>query len=138
LLPELATEIIRAQLRFAGNSFVLAGSRNGRHYNNPSDGKQAFDRKLAEVLADVPRWTLHDLRRTARSLMSRAKVLSEHAERVLGHAVGGVEGTYDRHTYSDEKADALKRLAALIDSIVHPRPADVVPLECRRKEVTPL
>jgi hypothetical protein len=43
------------------------------------------------------------------------------AERVLGHAIGGVEGIYDRHRYDVEKADALARLAALIDSIVNPR-----------------
>ena len=27
----------------------------------------------------------------------------------------GVEGVYDRHSYDHEKADALKRLASLID-----------------------
>jgi hypothetical protein len=61
--------------------------------------------------------------------MARAGVLSEHAERVMGHAIGGVEGIYDRHSYLDEKADALARLAALIDSIVHPRSADVLPMK---------
>ena len=35
----------------------------------------------------MPPWTLHDLRRTARSLMSRAGVRPEIAERVLGHAI---------------------------------------------------
>jgi len=39
----------------------------------------------------------------------------------MGHAIGGVEGIYDRHAYRDEKADALGRLAALIDGIVHLR-----------------
>jgi len=53
--------------------------------------------------------------------MSRAGVPSEHAERVMGHAIGGIEGIYDRHAYRDEKADALGRLAALIDGIVHLR-----------------
>ena len=60
--------------------------------------------------------------------MSRAGVLSEHAERVMGHAIGGVEGVYDRHAYVDEKADALARLATLIDSIVYPRGDTIVPL----------
>ncbi len=46
-------------------------------------------------LTDVAPWTIHDLRRTARSLMSRAGVSSEHAERVLGHVIGGVEGVYN-------------------------------------------
>jgi hypothetical protein len=54
------------------------------------------------------------------------------AERVLGHAIKGVEGIYDRHAYFDEKADALKKLAALIDAIVHPRPVAVAPLRLRR------
>jgi hypothetical protein len=57
--------------------------------------------------------------------MSRAKVLSEHAEKVMGHAIVGVEGVYDRHEYATEKADALRALAALIEVIVHP-PADNV------------
>ena len=36
---------------------------------------------------------------------------SDIAERVLGHAIVGVEGVYDRHRYRDEMADALRRLA---------------------------
>ena len=51
-------------------------------------------------LPDMPRWVLHDLRRTARSLMARAGVRSDIAERVLGHAIQGVEGTYDRYGYT--------------------------------------
>jgi integrase len=65
-------------------------------------------------------WTIHDLRRTARSLMSRAGVRPDIAERVLGHVQAGVEGVYDRHTYHDEKADALARLATLIETILNP------------------
>ena len=70
-------------------------------------------------------WVQHDLRRTARSLMSRAGVLSDHAERVIGHAIPGVRGIYDRHAYLDEKRDALAKLAALVDRILHPGEAVV-------------
>ena len=73
-------------------------------------------------------WHLHDLRRTARSLMSRAGVQSEHAERVLGHVIGGVEGIYDRHGYDFEKAHALEKLAALIEHIVNPPAKNVIAL----------
>ena len=59
--------------------------------------------------------------------MSEADVSSDHAERVLGHAIGGVEAIYDRHAYFDEKRVALAKLATLIDSIVNPRD-NVVPL----------
>ena len=123
-LPDMALAIIEAQPRLASNPFVFAGRGDGP-INGFSKMKARLDR-----LSGVSGYTLHDLRRTARSLMSRAGVSSEHAERVMGHAIVGVEGTYDRHEYRDEKADALKRLAALIDAIVHPHPpADVLPMK---------
>ena len=68
----------------------------------------------------MPRWTLHDLRRTARSLMSRAKVPTDHAERALGHVMGGVRETYDRYEYLDEKRAAFEALAALVSRILNP------------------
>jgi integrase len=71
-------------------------------------------------------WTLHDLRRTARSLMSRAGVPSDHAERCLGHVIGGVRGVYDRHEYHREKARAFEMLAAEIARIVEGKSAKVI------------
>ena len=53
--------------------------------------------------------------------MVRAGVRPDISERVLGHAISGVEGTYDRHSYSEEKRDALERLAAVIHRIVGDR-----------------
>ena len=38
----------------------------------------------------MPNWTLHDLRRTAKTLMVRAGVRPDISERVLGHVIGGV------------------------------------------------
>jgi hypothetical protein len=60
--------------------------------------------------------------------MSRAGVQGEIAERTLGHAVGGVQGIYDRYRYTDEMGVALERLAALVESIVNPPANNVVPL----------
>lgn len=122
VLPDAALAIIESQPRLASNPYVLSG-RAGGAYNGFSRGKRDFDRK-AKV--GQP-WVIHDLRRSARSLMSRAGVRSEIAERVMGHVIAGVEGVYDRHSYRDEKADALARLARLIDSIVNPT-ANVIPL----------
>jgi len=68
----------------------------------------------------LPRWVVHDLRRTARSLMSRAGVSADHAERCLGHVIGGVRGVYDRHAFSREKRDAFEALAAQIERILNP------------------
>jgi integrase len=84
--------------------------------------KAAFDKA-----SGVSGWTIHDLRRTARTLMTRAGVDPNHAERCLGHVIGGVRGVYDRHEYYDEKKSAFERLAGQIDRILHP-PANVLPL----------
>jgi hypothetical protein len=51
-------------------------------------------------------------------MMARAGVRPDISERVLAHAIPGVEGVYDRYEYLAEKRDALERLAALIWGIV--------------------
>jgi integrase len=117
VLPALALDIIKAQPRFEANPYVFA-SRVSGHVKGWSKSKEQFDVKLE----GVEPWVLHDLRRTARSLMSRAGVRPDISERVLGHAIAGVEGVYDRHKYSEEKANALNQLAGLIENIL--RPAD--------------
>jgi integrase len=121
-LPAQAMAIIKAQPHVYGSPYVFTGRNKG-----PLVG---FSRRHAALMkrCGVDGWSLHDLRRTARSLMSRAGVPTEIAERVMGHARGAIEATYDRHLYRDEMADALRKLAALIDTIVHPPTDNVVPL----------
>jgi integrase len=115
-LPQAALDILASLPRISGSPFVFASNHGtAKHIANSGLTKRRFDAKLP---MKVGHWTLHDLRRTARSLMSRAKVSREDAERVLGHAVGLVESTYDVHQYLEGKSEALAKLASLIDSIV--------------------
>ena len=112
-LPRMALGIIQAQPPFIGNPYVFAG-RGVKPWLVTSKLKRQLDER-----SGVTGWRIHDLRRTARSLMSRAGVQSEYAERVLGHVIGGVEGIYDRHRYDAEKAAALQELAALMKQITY-------------------
>ena len=87
--------------------------------------KRAVDDAIAIIRerdgrAPMPRWTIHDIRRTAASLMARAGVRQETIERVLRHVIGGVAGIYNRHHYEAEKAEALQALAAIVHQIVNP------------------
>lgn len=141
LLPKAALGLIGSQPRAEDQDLVF--SLDGEHvFQNWGKSKTEFDlrclRRLkaaaraggsdpAEVRA-FPNWRLHDLRRTARSLMSRAGVPSDHAERVLNHKQSGIVGVYDRYRYELEKGRALEALAALIDRIVHPAATNVVPI----------
>ena len=49
-------------------------------------------------------WTFHDLRRTAKCLDGTCRSVRPHiSERVMGHAIAGVEGVYDRHQYETKR-----------------------------------
>ena len=126
-LPRIVQTIIARQPQFVSNPYVFPGRKDG-HFKGTSHGKAALDEKLK---FETP-WVLHDLRRTARSLMARAGVRPDIAERVLGHAMVGVEGVYDRHSYRDEKAHALNALAGLIETILAGEDAKVVEFGKRR------
>jgi integrase len=116
VLPKQALTILGELPRFASCPYVFT------HGQVPIFiSKEAFKVKIAP-------WVIHDLRRTAKSLMARAGVRPDVSERVLGHVIRGVEGIYDRHSYQEEKAHALKALAGLINSILAPQDQKVVRL----------
>jgi integrase len=130
-LSKAALAVITAQPSIDGYVFA---SRVGTPFSGWSKSKAALDKVVRAKGTTIPNWTLHDLRRTAKTLMSRAGVRPDVSERVLGHAMPGVEGTYDRHHYAGEKRDALEKLAALIERILHPLPSNVQSLRERRHE----
>jgi integrase len=123
-LSALALEVIAKTLR-TSDAYVFCA--DGVH---PFSGYTRPKEKL-DAASGVTGWRLHDLRRTARSLLARAGVASEVAEQCLGHVLGGVEGTYNRHGYHSEKKRAYEALASLIERIVNP-PAEGKIIEMKR------
>jgi integrase len=81
-------------------------------------GAESKAKARLDKASGVGGWTLHDLRRTARSLMSRIGVPTDHAERAIGHVIPGVRQVYDRHSFKKEKQAALEALAAQIDAVL--------------------
>src|SRR5262249_3546788 len=103
---------------------ILAGRLNGGFVFSADGTKPLGDfaaRKRAfDKACGVTGWRIHDLRRTARTLLSRAGIPADIAERCLGHALTGVRGVYDRHAYEAEKRHAFEALAALIERLIEP------------------
>ena len=127
------TKQARALIGDKPKGFVFSTTDGVKPFSGFSKSKHALDKAIAKARraagrSKVPQWQLHDLRRTARSLMSRAGVDSDIAERCLGHAIGGVRGVYDRHEYLDEKRQAFESLAGLVDRILNPQADNVVQL----------
>jgi integrase len=117
-------ELVRP-LSGAAQKVVASVPRLGRYVFTASGAKPlrgfAKAKERLDAACGVKNWTLHDLRRTARSLLSRAGIASDVAEMCLGHVLTGVRGTYDRHEYHAEKKQAFEALAAQIARIVDPQ-----------------
>jgi len=126
------TAMARELIGSPKSGFVFSTTGGSLPISGFSKSKAQLDKALALVRAKAGRqpmepWTFHDLRRTARSLMSRARVPTDHAERALGHVIPGVRGVYDRHAYDNEKKMAFELLAAMVRKILDPK-SNVVPL----------
>ena len=130
-LSILALKIIYDQPRRRDSPYVFAG-RGDRPLNGHSKCKRTLDAAMAKTSDhQVPNWVVHDLRRTAKSLMARAGVRPDISERVLGHTITGVEGVYDRYNYSPHKAEALEMLSGLVSRIIEPPGSNVHPISSR-------
>jgi integrase len=124
-LSKAALAILAEQPRIDGCDFVFSSTGIGPFRSCPN-GKLKLD-----AASNVTGWRLHDLRRTARSLLSRAGVDADVAERCLGHAMPGIRATYDRHQYLGEMGRAFEALAAEIERIVNPPEGAVIPMRRR-------
>jgi integrase len=132
-LSRMAVEVLDTLPRVEDSELYF--TRGERVIASFGRDKKRLDQRVLEILRQddpaakpLASWRLHDLRRTSRSLMSKAGVQPHVAERCLGHVVGGaIERTYDRYDHVREMADAFERLANLIQAIVSP--SNVIPLK---------
>jgi integrase len=74
----------------------------------PFNGFGVAKRKL-DKLCDVPGWTLHDLRRTFKTNLSKLGVMPYISERLLNHisSRGELEDTYDLYKFLPEMRAAI-------------------------------
>jgi integrase len=72
---------------------------------------RALDRLFDVSVVKFERFTVHDLRRSFRSLLAELKIPSHIGERCLNHKIRGVEGVYDRYDYFEERKEALEKIS---------------------------
>jgi integrase len=98
-LSAVASDLL-AKLPKIGKAWLFT-TDGKRKFSGFSKSKREFDKEVLRVLrkddpdATLQRWTLHDLRRTARTLMSRAKAPQDIAERCIAHVQDDMVETYD-------------------------------------------
>ncbi|MGI9351025.1 MAG: site-specific integrase, partial [Rhizobiaceae bacterium] len=119
LSPQAHTLLCNAVSDSGNSPFVFPSPYNHNHIS-PRSVTQAMERVRKNLeIRDV---TVHDLRRTAGSFMSKFGVPRDVRERVLNH--GGLrkgdmtDGTYNQYDYDAEKRAALELWADALDCIV--------------------
>ena len=81
---------------------------------------------------DIPNFTIHDFRRTARTHLAKLGVDPFVAERCLNHRIKGVEGIYNRHDYYEERRAALSQWCNLIMALEKGEDYNIVPMRRRK------
>lgn len=77
--------------------------------------------KVALQGEEVPVLTVHDLRRTASTLLHENGWPADVVEKALNHTIGGVRGIYNRAEYADQRRDMLQFWSDFIDSLADNR-----------------
>jgi integrase len=111
-----AISVIGAMPRIS-DRFVFALNSEGP-INGFSKNKTQLDALLP---AEMPPWTLHDIRRTVASGMARLGIALPVIERVLNHVSGsfaGIVGIYQRHDFAKEKQAALNAWGDHVAAVV--------------------
>ena len=120
-LTDLALSLLPQKL---DEQYVFPANGRGRGVNATGSMRPAT---MSHLLTDnqyfnLDRWTPHDLRRTARTGMSKLRIPERHAEEILNHVQAGVKGTYDRHIYDREKKAALLKWGTYLGKITSKTP----------------
>lgn len=109
-LVDAALELLEVQepARFVG-PYVFPG--RGAEHVHPDAMSHAFAGVVAELRAAGKvrrRYTVHDLRRTGRTTLSRLGIAPHVGDRVLNHATSGVRRHYDLYQWDGEVKEALE------------------------------
>jgi integrase len=83
--------------------------------------------KVCEEGHTLTPFTVHDLRRTASTLLHEAGFNTDWIEKCLAHEQRGVRAIYNRAEYADQRREMLQTWADMIDGWV--RGAAVIPIK---------
>jgi len=120
-LSSQALEILDEAHRYSGDSpFVFPGRVTDRPWIATAIDHEIHRPQTLAKLREhgVERFNLHDLRRSAVTIMTAVGVTPHIVERVLGHVPSGVVAEhYDLYSYYPEMREALQMLGAAVDTL---------------------
>ncbi|MGY5798410.1 tyrosine-type recombinase/integrase [Rheinheimera faecalis] len=117
------------EIRAAGSPYVFPNRRSSK---NPYMGQDTLNRAITKLfgheagkkiqpsnkMGDIQYFSVHDLRRTCRTMLAQIGVPGHIAERCLNHKLKGVEGIYNKHDYFEERNEALRLLSLKTKTLI--------------------
>lgn len=134
-LPPAALEWLNELKILSCNSRWVLPSRAMKNRQLPHIAESTLPVAVGKIFRFMPpdthRFTVHDMRRTARTHLGMLGVDPIIAERCLNHRVQGIQGVYDRHHYFEERQRALCLWADLLVALENGGEYNVTPIKKR-------
>lgn len=109
-------EILKEQKNRGCNEYVFPVLRLAPGKTTKYMGETTLNHALYMLQSNLDPFTVHDLRRTARTHLAVLGVPPYIAEMCLNHKPKGIEAVYNVHDYFNERKDALQSLSNLLKS----------------------
>jgi integrase len=104
--------LMELKVRACGNEYVFPARRKSKRFKHVSPDTTWH--ALRNLKHGLEHFTVHDLRRTSRSLMADLGIPFDVGEKLLGHKLPGAAAIYDRGGSMEQQRVALEKLAGLI------------------------
>ena len=141
-LSGAAQTVLAGLVRIKGPNGYIFTTTGTTPVSGFAKARDQLARAMAEVAAEergqpvqIPKWTFHDIRRTAATGMARLGIPVRVTEAVLNHVSGtggGIVAVYQRHDFAEEKREALEAWGRFVAGLISGTAANVVRLEVAR------
>ncbi|WP_334395095.1 tyrosine-type recombinase/integrase [Escherichia coli] len=130
-LPKQAQDIlVGLQMCAGGSEYLVPGRYNFRKPLSNAALNSLIDRTVKIINEDgeyIHDFTVHDMRRTASTLLHEAGYPSDWIEKALAHEQKGVRAVYNKAEYARQRAYMLQQWADMIDSWINGEHTDLIP-----------
>ena len=130
-LPKQAQDIlVGLQMCAGGSEYLVTGRYNFRKPLSNAALNSLIDRTEKIINEDgehIQDFAVHDMRRTASTLLHEAGYPSDWIEKALAHEQKGVRAVYNKAEYARQRAYMLQQWADMIDSWINGEHTDLIP-----------
>lgn len=119
-LPPIVIEwLTELKIRACSSEYLFPTRRISKTHKYPHIHASTLNNALSTLISDHnhEHFTVHDLRRTARTTLAALGIQPHIAELCINHKLKGVWAIYDRHDYFEERKQALKQLSDYFQSL---------------------